>query len=110
MDYERKNGRIPEDVYWENLGFDIRSREDSETRYIEVKGRARAGFLALSPNKWIKARRLGNQYWLYIVVVDRKMDQNSMRLMTSIKAEANRGLRSLDTWFLPANGRTLQDF
>jgi hypothetical protein len=73
MDYERKNGRIPEDVSWENLGFDIRSRGESEIRYIEVKGRARAGSLALTPNEWIKAQRLGNQYWLYIIIMDTKL-------------------------------------
>ena len=72
MEYERKNGRIPEDVSWKNLGFDIRSKGNSEVRYIEVKGRARAGSVVLTPNEWIKAQRLGNQYWLYIVVTDGK--------------------------------------
>ena len=37
-------------------------------RYIEVKGRAGVGDVALTPNEWIKAQRFGDQYWLYVVV------------------------------------------
>jgi hypothetical protein len=37
-------------------------------RYIEVKGRAGVGDVALTPNEWIKAQRFGEQYWLYVVV------------------------------------------
>ncbi|MEQ8225483.1 MAG: DUF3883 domain-containing protein [Candidatus Eremiobacterota bacterium] len=69
MEYERKEGRIPEDVSSQNLGFDIRSsspdRED--IRYIEVKGRASDGAIALTTNEWVKADRLRHFYWLYVV-------------------------------------------
>ena len=34
MEYERQQGRVPEDVTKENLGFDIRSRGKDEIRYI----------------------------------------------------------------------------
>jgi len=68
MKFEKENGRDPEDVSSENLGFDIRSK-DSNFRYIEVKGRAGIGSIALTPNEWIKAKRFGNDYWLYIVVM-----------------------------------------
>ena len=37
-------------------------------RYIEVKGRAAVGSVALTRNEWIRAQRLGTDYWLYIVV------------------------------------------
>ena len=37
-------------------------------RYIEVKGRAGSGSVALTPNEWIKAQRFGKDYWLYVVV------------------------------------------
>jgi hypothetical protein len=37
-------------------------------RYIEVKGRASLGGVALTPNEWIKAQRFGKDYWLYVVV------------------------------------------
>jgi hypothetical protein len=37
-------------------------------RYIEVKGRAALGGVALTPNEWIKAQRFGKDYWLYVVV------------------------------------------
>jgi len=69
MEYERKNGRIPEDVSSENLGYDIRSYdEQGNYRYIEVKARATEGAIALTPNEWLTAQKLQNEYWLYIVV------------------------------------------
>lgn len=68
MKYERKNGREPEDVALENLGFDIRSIEkNGNKRYIEVKGRAETGSVALTQNEWFKAKRFGNDYYLYVV-------------------------------------------
>ena len=68
MEYERRNGRHPEDVSKENLGFDIRSRGRNEIRYIEVKARRDYGDVALTPNEWFKARRFREQYWLYVVL------------------------------------------
>ncbi|MEM3480931.1 MAG: helicase-related protein [Candidatus Korarchaeum sp.] len=67
MEYERAQGREPEDVSEENLGFDIRSRGRDEVRYIEVKSRADYGPVALTPNELMKARRFKDQYWLYVV-------------------------------------------
>lgn len=68
MAYERMNGRIPEDVSAENLGYDIRSKgRDGEVRYIEVKARATTGEVALTQNEWFKAKRFREQYWLYVV-------------------------------------------
>lgn len=67
MEYERKNGRIPEDVSSENLGYDVRSSDEKEFRYIEVKARAGEGSIALTPNEWMMAQRFGNEYWLYVV-------------------------------------------
>jgi len=67
MEYERKQGRVPEDVSKENIGFDIRSKGGGETRYIEVKARAEEGDVALTPNEWFKAKRFREQYWLYVV-------------------------------------------
>ena len=67
MEYERQQGRVPEDVSAQNLGFDIRSTGAEETRYIEVKARAEEGEVALTPNEWLKAKNLKGQYWLYVV-------------------------------------------
>ena len=67
MEYEKSQGREPEDVSDENLGFDIRSKGKQETRYIEVKTRVNEGEIALTPNEWFKAKRFKEQYWLYIV-------------------------------------------
>jgi superfamily II DNA or RNA helicase len=67
--YERTHGRDPEDVHLENLGYDIRSKDDKGVyRYIEVKSRAREGAVALTPNEWLMAQRLKDEYWLYVVI------------------------------------------
>ena len=69
MEYERNHGRIPEDISLQNLGYDIRSYDDKGNyRYIEIKTRAREGAVAFTPNEWLMAQRLKNEYWLYIVV------------------------------------------
>ena len=73
--YERDQGRTPTDVSAENVGYDIRSlnpahspeRTSLESRFIEVKGRAGVGPIVLTPNEWITAGRLGNDYYLYVV-------------------------------------------
>jgi len=69
MEYERKCGRNPEDVSPKNLGYDIRSYDDKANyRYIEVKARAKEGAVAITPNEWLMAQRLKEEYWLYVVV------------------------------------------
>lgn len=67
MDYEKRQGREPEDVSAQNQGFDIKSTGKNETRYIEVKARAGEGEVALTPNEWFKAQRFKNDYWLYVI-------------------------------------------
>jgi superfamily II DNA or RNA helicase len=67
MRYEMDNGRRPEDVSAKNSGYDIKSSNDRECRYIEVKARAQDGSIALTPNEWMMAQRLGDEYWLYII-------------------------------------------
>lgn len=69
MEYEREHNRVPEDVSGENLGFDLRSKDEmtGEIRYIEVKARAGEGEVALTPNEWFKAKRFKDQYYLYVV-------------------------------------------
>ena len=67
-DYETGEDRKPVSVEEENCGWDITSLSGGQVaRYIEVKGRAVDGAVALTPNEWIKAQRFGNDYWLYIV-------------------------------------------
>lgn len=68
IEYERQQGRRPQDVSGENFGYDIRSEApDGAVRYIEVKARATTGPIALTPNEWVMAQRLGREYWLYVV-------------------------------------------
>ena len=68
MEYEERQGRTPEDVSSQNLGYDIRSK-DSEGgfRYIEVKARAKQGSVAITPNEWLMSQRLKDEFWLYVV-------------------------------------------
>ena len=67
--YEIEQGRKPVSVEEENCGWDLTSLLSGQTdRYIEVKGRAGVGGVALTPNEWIKAQRFGKDYWLYVVV------------------------------------------
>jgi hypothetical protein len=73
--YEEARGWIVESVESENRGFDLISRrphpEDAKTflevRFIEVKGRAGVGLVALSENEYRTAQRLKGDYWLYTV-------------------------------------------
>jgi hypothetical protein len=73
--HEEAEGRVVESVEADNRGFDLISRkphpEDPRTaidvRFIEVKGRAYIGDIAVTGNEYKTAQRLGNDYWLYIV-------------------------------------------
>lgn len=73
--YEEARGWQVESVESENRGFDLISRrlhpEDPKTavevRFIEVKGRAGVGEVALTTNEYKTAERLKNDYWLYVV-------------------------------------------
>jgi superfamily II DNA or RNA helicase len=73
--FEEARGWVVESVEAENRGFDLISRrshpEDPKTfielRFIEVKGRAGVGVIALSENEYRTAQRLKGDYWLYTV-------------------------------------------
>jgi hypothetical protein len=68
MEYERRCGRVPEDVSADNMGYDIRSTGgDGKTLYVEVKARAGLGAVTLTQNEWFKAQRFGEDYYLYVV-------------------------------------------
>jgi hypothetical protein len=73
--YEVARGWKVESVEKDNRGFDLISRkphpEDPQTaievRFIEVKGRAVVGEVALTMNEYKTAERLKKDYWLYAV-------------------------------------------
>jgi len=73
--FEEARGCKVESVESDTRGFDLisqrassgASREPIETRFIEVKGRAAVGEIALSANEYKTAQRLGDDYWLYVV-------------------------------------------
>ena len=72
--HEEARGCVVESVESENRGFDLISRrphsEDPKTfievRFIEVKGRAAVGSVALSSNEYRTAERIKHDYWLYV--------------------------------------------
>jgi len=104
LEYEKSQGREPEDVSKENLGFDIRSKGQDEIRYIEVKARADEGEVALTPNEWFKAKRFKDQYWLYIISNARTnptlclIKNPSENLMAVEKVEVVRFIIPLEEW------------
>jgi hypothetical protein len=73
--HEEAQGRVVESVEKDNRGFDLISRmphpEDPKTaidvRFIEVKGRASTGEIALTSNEYQTAKRLRKDYYLYVV-------------------------------------------
>ncbi|GAB6265831.1 MAG: helicase-related protein [Methanothrix sp.] len=73
--YEEARGWKVESVEQDSRGFDLISRrphpEDPQTavevRFIEVKGRAGVGEIALTSNEYRTAERLKNDFWLYVV-------------------------------------------
>ena len=69
MCHEQEQGRTPEDVSAENLGFDVRSTDKrGAKRYIEVKARSGLGAVALTQNEWFKAKQFKSDYFLYVVL------------------------------------------
>lgn len=72
---EEARGCKVQSVEAENRGFDLISRRphphDPETavevRFIEVKGRAHVGEVALTSNEFKTAERLKEDFWLYVV-------------------------------------------
>ncbi|MCB1193043.1 MAG: DUF3883 domain-containing protein [Leptospiraceae bacterium] len=69
FEYERERGANCEDVSDPSLrkGFDILSIRQGEERFIEVKGRATQGHIALSANEWRQAANHREKYFLYVV-------------------------------------------
>src|SRR5690606_25891233 len=68
MDYERSQGWKPLDESKKNEGYDIKSvSPEGLKRYIEVKGRASDGPVAISENEMNRLGQLGNLAWLYVV-------------------------------------------
>jgi len=74
-EHEEAHGFKVESVEAQNRGFDLISRrphpEDPSTtvevRFIEVKGRAGVGEIAVTTNEYRSAERLKDDYWLYAI-------------------------------------------
>ena len=75
MEHERARGWVVESVETENRGYDLLSKRPHQSelgvflqaRFIEVKGRAGTGEVALTANEYRTAQRLGEDFWLYVV-------------------------------------------
>ena len=72
MAYEEKQGRNPHIVSGKGCGYDI----ESDGRYIEVKGSSESwdtyNWLCLYPTEVDCLRKFSNNFYLYIVKMDRK--------------------------------------
>jgi hypothetical protein len=66
MAYEKAQGRFPEDVSAQNLGYDIDSGNETEERLIEVKGIATIANPVITENEYRHLTSNPNAY-LYIV-------------------------------------------
>ena len=80
-DYESSRGWQVQTVEAQTRGFDLislnartedrrsnaKGLSDNQRRFIEVKGRAHRGPISLSANEYSAAKRLGTNYWLYVV-------------------------------------------
>jgi hypothetical protein len=75
MEHERAQGWVVESVETESRGYDLLSRKPHPSepgafvaaRFLEVKGRAGVGEVALSANEYRTAQRFGDDFWLYVV-------------------------------------------
>jgi superfamily II DNA or RNA helicase len=73
--FEESQGWVVESVEKDNRGFDLISRKPHphddktciEVKFIEVKGRATIGEIAVTSNEYKTAERLQKDYWLYVV-------------------------------------------
>ncbi|MEM4284380.1 MAG: DUF3883 domain-containing protein [Candidatus Caldarchaeum sp.] len=83
LEYERKQGRIPERKPKNYPGYDIESKDRSgnTVRYIEVKGlddNWGEGGVALTDTQFEEAKAKGDSYWLY--VVERATQQENYKI------------------------------
>jgi superfamily II DNA or RNA helicase len=75
IEHEQSRGWVVESVENENRGYDLLSKKPHPTepgvfisaRFLEVKGRAAIGEVALTANEYRTAQRLAEDYWLYVV-------------------------------------------
>ena len=107
--YEESRGWQVESVESENRGFDLISRrshpEDPKTfievRFIEVKGRAGVGEIALTANEYKTAQRLKNDYWLYTV-----FNCSGEPMLHTIQDPARLGWKPVVGWSITTWDRT----
>ncbi|KAF5065581.1 RNA polymerase-associated protein RapA [anaerobic digester metagenome] len=67
LDYEISEGRDPQ-LSPSSLGFNIKSKDDDKFRFISFKYLDDTGSeIILTLNEWLKAKRYGENYWLYIL-------------------------------------------
>lgn len=81
MTYERKKGREPIDISMKFKGYDIESYGTNYIRYIEVKGLKGEGTVELTENEWFKAKKLEDDYWLYIVSNSLESEKRTLNMI-----------------------------
>ncbi|MGQ4894443.1 MAG: helicase-related protein [Candidatus Njordarchaeia archaeon] len=94
LSFEIKNGRKPERVD-NRESFDILSKDpkSNQVRYIEVKGHLGSTLLAeLTESEYKVAKKLGDDYWLYIVL---DIGKNAPKLFAISNPLKNMKIRQL---------------
>lgn len=69
MNYEREKGCYPKDIHDENLGYDIESQCENQTKRIEVKGISKEDEdIILTSNEKKASEFFNDTFYLYVVV------------------------------------------
>jgi hypothetical protein len=99
MAAERALGNHPRDVSAERCGYDIESRDDTtgRLRFIEVKGRHRAGkVIGVTRNEVITALNKPDDFWLAIVLVGGDVVDRPRYLNRPFQNEPDFGVTSVN--------------
>jgi hypothetical protein len=98
--YEEGRGADVVTVERENVGFDLLStRNGTDRRCIEVKGRSGIAGVELTWGEYQKAVELGPDYWLYVVLDCASSDPRLFRVQDPIKNLAGKFVTNLDVRF-----------
>ncbi len=90
-DYEVKAGRNPEDFSHNGVGYDIQSKNQSEERWIEVKGVSERWntytWQAIHQTQIKTLKEYPEKFWLYIIYFDIPKENRREEMLNNIKPD-----------------------